>query len=76
MPPCWANQAVACLQDVLGLGTEARMNFPSKQSGNWQWRYTPEMLTDDLCARLRELTVIYERERKPEVGSRKLEDGS
>jgi 4-alpha-glucanotransferase len=62
-----ANQAVACLQDVMGLGAEARMNFPSKESGNWQWRYTPEMLTDALCARLREMTVIYERDRKPEA---------
>jgi 4-alpha-glucanotransferase len=56
-----ANQAVACLQDVMSLGNEARMNFPSTTSGNWQWRYTPEMLTDALCARLRELTVIYGR---------------
>ncbi len=56
-----ANQAVACLQDVLSLGNEARMNFPSTTSGNWQWRYTPEMLTDALAARLRELTVIYDR---------------
>lgn len=56
-----ANQAVACLQDVMSLGNEARMNFPSKASGNWQWRYTPEMLTDALCARLRELTEIYGR---------------
>lgn len=56
-----ANQAVACLQDVMSLGNEARMNFPSKASGNWQWRYTPEMLTDALCARLREFTEIYGR---------------
>jgi 4-alpha-glucanotransferase len=56
-----ANQAVACLQDVMSLGNEARMNFPSTESGNWRWRYTPEMLTDALCARLRELTEIYER---------------
>lgn len=56
-----ANQAVACLQDVMSLGNEARMNFPSTASGNWQWRYTPEMLTDALAARLRELTEIYDR---------------
>jgi len=56
-----ANQAVACLQDVMSLGNEARMNFPSKESGNWQWRYTPEMLTDAFAARLRELTEIYDR---------------
>jgi 4-alpha-glucanotransferase len=37
------------------------MNYPSKESGNWQWRYTSDMLTDAICARLRELTEIYER---------------
>ena len=56
-----ANQAVACLQDVMSQGAEARMNFPSSQSGNWRWRYTPDMLTDALAARLRELTEIFER---------------
>jgi 4-alpha-glucanotransferase len=56
-----ANQAVACLQDVMSLGNEARMNFPSTSSGNWQWRYTPEMLTDAQAARLRELTEMYDR---------------
>ena len=56
-----ANQAVACLQDVMSLCAEARMNFPSTESGNWQWRYTPEMLTDAQAARLRELTEIYDR---------------
>ncbi len=56
-----ANQAVTCLQDVMSLGNEARMNFPSTTSGNWQWRYSAEMLTDALAARLRELTEIYDR---------------
>jgi len=60
----WAsvsNQAVTCLQDVMSLGAEARMNYPSRESGNWQWRYTEGMLTDALGARLRELTEIFER---------------
>jgi 4-alpha-glucanotransferase len=61
-----ANQAVACLQDVMNLGAEARMNTPSTVSGNWQWRYTPDMLSDAYGARLREMTVIFERHRKPE----------
>jgi len=52
---------VACLQDVMSLGNEARMNFPSTSSGNWQWRYAPEMLTDAFAARLRELTENYDR---------------
>jgi 4-alpha-glucanotransferase len=56
-----ADTALIPLQDVLGLGTEARMNQPATLGGNWRWRYRSEMLTDDLTARLRELTVLYER---------------
>jgi 4-alpha-glucanotransferase len=56
-----ANQAIIPLQDVLGLGSEARMNFPSKSEGNWEWRYQPDALTAQLCDRLRVLTEIYGR---------------
>jgi len=48
-------------QDLLGLGSEARMNTPSVASGNWRWRLTPGALTSDLAARFRELTRLYER---------------
>jgi 4-alpha-glucanotransferase len=51
-----AALAVAPLQDVLGLGTQARMNLPGTEVGNWQWRYEPEQLTGELAARLRRLT--------------------
>jgi 4-alpha-glucanotransferase len=53
--------AIVPLQDVLGLGQEARMNYPGKQEGNWQWRYTADLLTQELAGRLRELTEIYGR---------------
>ncbi len=43
-----ANQAIIPLQDVLGLGNEARMNFPSVAEGNWEWRYQSEALTEEL----------------------------
>jgi 4-alpha-glucanotransferase len=56
-----ANQAVACLQDVMRLGAEARMNFPSHPSGNWQWRYTAEMLTPALGKELLGFTETYGR---------------
>lgn len=56
-----ANTAIVPLQDPLGLGTEARMNFPSRASGNWTWRYTADMLTDDIAARLRMLADVYDR---------------
>jgi 4-alpha-glucanotransferase len=51
-----AALAVAPLQDVLGLGPEARMNLPGTDEGNWRWRYEPEALTEELAARLRALT--------------------
>ena len=56
-----AHMAIFPLQDVLGLGTEARMNFPSTSKGNWAWRFTKDMLTSALKQRLRDLTKIYER---------------
>ena len=49
------------LQDVLGLGTEARMNLPGTPQGNWEWRFTPAMLTPGIRGRLKELTEVYER---------------
>src|SRR4051812_23284743 len=51
-----AALAIAPLQDVLGLGSEARMNLPGTEEGNWTWRYEADALTDELARRLRELT--------------------
>jgi len=48
--------AIAPLQDVLGLGSEARMNLPGTDAGNWQWRYAPGDLTAESARRLRALT--------------------
>ncbi|MFM2061059.1 MAG: hypothetical protein RLZZ507_729 [Cyanobacteriota bacterium] len=56
-----ANQAIIPLQDVLGLGTEARMNYPSTAEGNWEWRYQREVLTKELSDRLKILTKLYGR---------------
>lgn len=50
--------AVAPMQDVLGLGGEARMNFPSKLGGNWEWRMKDEDFRDDLAAGLRDLNWL------------------
>jgi 4-alpha-glucanotransferase len=49
------------LQDVLGLGSEARMNTPATMSGNWAWRFKEGALTEDLAARLRRLAELYGR---------------
>jgi 4-alpha-glucanotransferase len=53
-----AALAIAPLQDVLGLGSEARMNLPGTEEGNWQWRFAARDLTDELAARLRTLTEV------------------
>jgi 4-alpha-glucanotransferase len=57
-----ANLCVIPLQDVLGLGSEARMNVPSKAEGNWAWRYAPGSLTPELAARLAELAEASNRD--------------
>jgi 4-alpha-glucanotransferase len=56
-----ADTAIIPLQDVLGLGTEARMNVPGRVSGNWKWRYCRDMLNPDLAERLRALATIFDR---------------
>jgi 4-alpha-glucanotransferase len=59
-----ADWALAPLQDVLDLGSEARMNFPGKPAGNWGWRFTREQLTEAVLGRLEELTRLYGRHAK------------
>ncbi|MDX6497578.1 MAG: 4-alpha-glucanotransferase [Blastocatellia bacterium] len=56
-----ANTAVVPLQDLLGLGTDARMNLPNSTSGNWSWRFKAGELNDELAKRLRHLTKLYGR---------------
>jgi 4-alpha-glucanotransferase len=52
-----AALAVAPLQDLINLGREARMNIPGVAGGNWRWRCTEAMLTDEPFAWLRDLTA-------------------
>ena len=52
-----ADLAVIPLQDVLGLGSEARMNMPGSMDGNWRWRFREGDLTPAHAARLRDLTA-------------------
>ena len=58
-----ANQAIVPLQDVLGLGSDARMNTPSVAEGNWSWRYRQEALTGEYSERLRDLVNLFGRNR-------------
>jgi 4-alpha-glucanotransferase len=56
-----ADTALAPVQDVLGLGSEARMNLPGTSKGNWRWRFRPGALTDSMARRLHALTASYGR---------------
>ena len=51
-----ADTAIIPLQDVLGLGSEARMNLPGRESGNWTFRFSWDQLPPDLVRRLREVS--------------------
>ena len=50
------DTAIVPLQDVMGLGTDARMNVPGRMEGNWCWRFTEEQLREDDLHRLRDIT--------------------
>ena len=52
-----ATTSVYPVQDLLGLGSEGRMNTPGTTNGNWRWRFEDHQLTDDLMDRLRTLTI-------------------
>lgn len=56
-----ADLAIIPLQDVLGLGTEARMNLPGTAKGNWCWRFRQGDLKPELAKRLREMVQLYDR---------------
>jgi 4-alpha-glucanotransferase len=54
-----AVYAVAPMQDMLSLGTEARMNFPSRLGGNWEWRMSEKDMSGALAQRLRAFNELY-----------------
>jgi 4-alpha-glucanotransferase len=56
-----ADTAIVPLQDILGLGSEARMNHPGRSTGNWRWRHTWSDQDTDRADRLREMTACYGR---------------
>jgi 4-alpha-glucanotransferase len=56
-----ANTAIVPLQDVLGIGSEGRMNQPGQPNGNWRWRVRAEALTDAVTDRLGMLAATYDR---------------
>ena len=56
-----ARLAVVPLQDILGLGSEGRMNLPGSLGNNWSWRYSEGQLSLERAERLRKLTLLYNR---------------
>ena len=56
-----AALAVAPLQDVLGLGSAARMNRPGVPTGNWRWRFRLDHFRAEVIHRLAEITTLYNR---------------
>ncbi len=61
-----ARLCVIPVQDILGLGSEARMNVPSSSNGNWSWRYQPGALTPQLARKLATLMEVCDRGGSPE----------
>jgi 4-alpha-glucanotransferase len=53
--------SVVPLQDVLGLGSEARLNTPSTHTGNYHWRYQPGSLKPDLAKKLAAIAEVTDR---------------
>ena len=56
-----ADTAIVQAQDLLELGSEARMNIPSTTGNNWMWRALPGVFTDALAEKLRSKTELYGR---------------
>lgn len=56
-----ANLVILPMQDLLGLGNESRMNYPSLSSGNWKWRLRSEQLDEQMQKRLAAMTALYGR---------------
>jgi 4-alpha-glucanotransferase len=53
-----AHTAIIPVQDLLGLGSEARMNVPASETGNWEWRLKAKELSEALASRLQNLTEL------------------
>src|SRR3954451_2340519 len=56
-----ASLSIIPLQDVLGLGSECRMNTPSLDNGNWRWRFDGSLLGNDLAKKLAQLAEVRDR---------------
>jgi 4-alpha-glucanotransferase len=60
-----AGLSVIPLQDVLGLGSDARMNIPSEPGGNWRWRLKAGLLNGEIASKLALLADVSDRLPQP-----------
>ncbi|MHC1741144.1 MAG: 4-alpha-glucanotransferase [Anaerolineaceae bacterium] len=61
----WSSVSVFSLcplQDLLSLGSDARMNYPGRPSGNWGWRFSPDQIQTSMIERLKEFNFLYSRD--------------
>lgn len=65
-----ADLSIVTMQDVLGLGSDARINTPSTLGGNWCWRALPGYATEQVARRLHRAMELYGRLPKAEVAAR------
>lgn len=76
MRGAWASVgdlAIVPMQDLIGLGAEARMNIPSTVGGNWEWRATEEQITNQLAKKLYKYMKMYGRLREEIKTDEKVE---
>jgi 4-alpha-glucanotransferase len=64
-----ASLCVVPMQDALGLGSDARMNVPSRDRGNWRWRFDVELVRPELAKKLAALAEISDRLPQPVIAS-------
>jgi 4-alpha-glucanotransferase len=73
-----ARYAIIPLQDVLGLGSEGRMNTPSRCHDNWEWRFRPGDTSQELAEALAALTDVSDRDpqesERPQQGYREVRE--
>ena len=62
-----ADTVIFPVQDILGLGSDARMNIPGTAEGNWRWRISTGRLTDEVAAKLKGLVETFDRVPTPKL---------
>ena len=56
-----ADMAIVPMQDIIGLGSEARINIPSTLGENWKWRATSDQISNALAKKIYKYTEMYAR---------------